>query len=349
MIRVLIVEDSPVTRALLEQVLNSDPGLCVVGTAGNGAEALELIRTRRPDIVTMDIQMPVMDGCEATRRIMERHPLPVVIVSASGSAGEVDKTFRALEAGAVAVVEKPAGPGHPDHAGAARKLVQTIKLMAEVKVVRRWTRHRQGEVRPGRVIKETETVIRCVAVGASTGGPQTLKTILSALPADFAAPLLIVQHIAAGFLPGLVEWLRQSSSLPLHIASHGAHLLDGHVFFAPDGYFLVVTGGGRIDLRRGQPEDGLCPSVAHLFRSVAEVFGPRAAAVLLTGMGSDGARELKLLREKGAVTIAQDKDSSVVYGMPGEAVKLGAAAYVLPPGRIAGTLAKLVCKGEGQL
>ena len=260
MIKVMIVEDSPVARDLLVYIFSSDPEIQVVGVAGNGMEAIEMAKQKRPDVITMDIHMPRMNGIEATRRIMETQPTPIVIVSAS----------------------------------------------------------------------------------TSTGGPIALKTILSDLPQNLSVPLLIVQHIAMGFIGGFVEWLGGTSHFPLSIASHGEHPLPGHGYVAPDGFHLGVGSDTRIVLTDHAPENGLRPSVAYLFRSVAEVFGPNAVGVLLSGMGRDGAEELKIMKEKGAITIAQDRESSVVYGMPGEAIKLGAAKYVLPPEGIADILTTLM-------
>ena len=183
--------------------------------------------------------------------------------------------------------------------------------------------------------------IRVVALGASTGGPLVLQTILAGLPKDFPAPVLIVQHMAAGFVQGFVEWLSQSSVLPVQIAAHGEIILPARVYVAPDDFQMKVRHGGKIALSRDAPENGLRPSVSCLFRSVAEVYGGEAVAGLLTGMGRDGAEELKLLREKGAATFAQDKDSSVVHGMPGEAIKLDAATFILVPEKIAAVLTGL--------
>lgn len=347
MIKVLIVEDSSVAQALLSHILDSDPDIQVVGTAGDGLEGLKLLNFVKPDVITMDMHMPNMDGYEATRRIMEKHPVPVVIVSASYKPGDTGRAFRALEAGAVAIVEKPAGPGGPGFGEIAGKFVETVKMMSKVKVARRLSHARLQchnptvqRVKPDR----NRGAIKCVAIGASTGGPPAIRAILSGLPENFAVPVLVVQHIAAGFIKGMVEWVGQSTPLPVRLAANGEGCLPGHVYFAPDGFQMGIDSAGRITLARERPDNGLCPSVSHLFRSVAGAMGQEAVGVLLTGMGSDGAAGLKLMREKGAVTIAQDRESSVVYGMPGEAVKLDAAAYVLPPERIAEVLKGLVYK-----
>lgn len=351
MIKVLVVEDFPVVRKFLTHILGSDPELQVVGTAPNGEEALEAVRRKKPDVVTMDISMPKMNGFEATRRIMETNPTPIVIVSGNWDTGEVTTTFQAVDSGALAVVRRPAGVGHPDYEATVSELIQTVKLMSEVKVVRRWPRLQReavatpvplpAEVKTGRA----EAKIKIIAVGASTGGPPALQTILSGLSRDFPVPVLIVQHMAAGFIQGLADWLGQKSALPVHVAGHGEHVLPGHVYIAPDGWHMGVITGGQLVLSKAAPENGLRPSVSYLFRSVAGVYRQNVVGVLLTGMGKDGAGELKLIKEKGAVTIAQDKESSVVYGMPGEAIKLGAATHVLSPEKIPAALMNLVNEG----
>ncbi|WP_413900156.1 chemotaxis-specific protein-glutamate methyltransferase CheB [Rhodoferax sp.] len=345
-IKVLVVEDSPVVREFLIHVLSADPGIRVIGTAHNGEEALDAVRRYQPDVITMDIHMPKMNGLEATRRIMETDPRPIVIVSGSYDPGEIATTFEAMEAGALAVLSRPAGVGHADYDASARELVQMVKLMSEVKVVRRWPRVRRDVPAPVKTgLAHAPAQIRVVAIGASTGGPPVLHTILSGLPKDFPAPILIVQHMAAGFIQGFAEWLAHSSPLPIHVATHGEFLLPGHVYMAPDAFQMKVERGGKINLTRDEPENGLRPSVACLFRSVAEVYASDAVAGLLSGMGRDGAEQLKRLKEQGAVTFAQDKDSSVVHGMPGEAIKLDAVMLVLPPENIAPMLINLAYNG----
>jgi two-component system chemotaxis response regulator CheB len=351
LIKVLVVEDSPVVREFLVHILGSDAGIQVVGTAPDGEEALGAVHRLRPDVITMDIHMPKLNGLEATRRIMETAPTPIIIVSGSEDPREIVTTFDAMEAGALAVLRRPSGPGHPDHEATARELVQAVKLMAEVKVVRRWPRRRPGEPapRPAEMgLAQEPAKLRIVAIGASTGGPPVLQTILAALPTTFPAPVVIVQHMAAGFSRGFIEWLAQSSALPVHLATHGESMFPGHVYLAPDEVQMKVARHDRIVLTRDEPENGLRPSVSCLFRSVAEVYGCDAVAGLLTGMGRDGAEELRLLKEKGAVTFAQDKDSSVVHGMPGEAIRLDAAMLVLPPEKIAAVLTSLANNGHAR-
>jgi len=349
MVNVLIVEDSPVQQALIGHILSADPEVTIIGTANNGAEAVDFVTRQRPDVITMDLNMPQMNGLDATRRIMETIPVPIVIVSANWDPQEVATTFRAMEAGALAGVEKPRGLGHKDFETTAQQLVQTVKLMSEVKVVRRWPRRQlespaQPITPPLPELSQPSTTIKLVAIGASTGGPPVLQTLLSSLPKTFPVPVLIVQHIAVGFLPGLVEWLSQATGFAVRIPAPGELLLPGHAYLAPDGCHLAVERGPRAVLSQSPPESNLRPAVSHLFRSVAETLGNQAVGVLLTGMGKDGAAELKVLRERGAITIAQDKESSAVHGMPGEAIQLGAAMHILPPERIVEALVKLVSK-----
>ena len=347
MINVLIVDDSAVVRQHLKDVLESDKDIRVMGTAKDGEEAVRFVQEKKPDVITMDINMPNMNGFEATRKIMETNPVPIVIVTASYDRSDVEKSFHSMEAGALAIIEKPFGKGHPHSKETQNDLVQTVKLMSEVKVVRRWKRERerQSEAIDKKVsdkgLKKRDKKIKIVAIGASTGGPPIIQTILSGLKKGYSAPILVVQHISKGFLEGLVEWLRQSTGLPVHIAKHGEELLPGHIYFARDDYHLGVDKDGRLRLSREEIENGLRPSVSYLFRSIINSFDGEAVGILLTGMGKDGAMEMKMMKDNGAVTIAQDRESSVVYGMPGEAVRLDGATYVLSPEEIAPTLEAL--------
>ena len=345
-IRVLVADDSQVTRMLLVHLLNADPDIQVVATVGDGQAALDFVRNAspRPDVVLMDIHMPLMDGFEATRCIMETVPLPIVICTATSNPHEVAVAFRSMEAGALACVEKPVVSGDPDFERRVANLLQTIRLMSEVKVVRRWPRARAATPAAGVLAQEARGRARfagtltVIGIGASTGGPPVLQTILSGLPKDFPVPLVVVQHIAPGFLSGMVEWLNETTGLRVHVAAHGTTPLPGHVYIAPDDFHMGVVASGRIALAREGQENGLRPSVSYLFRSLAQTCGAAAAGVLLTGMGKDGAVELKQMRDRGGFTIAQDRDSSVVHGMPGEAIGLGAACMVLPADRIAAAL-----------
>ncbi|MBI5643248.1 MAG: chemotaxis-specific protein-glutamate methyltransferase CheB [Deltaproteobacteria bacterium] len=346
MIKVLVVDDSAVVREYLKHILESDPEVRVIGAAEDGEAAVKFMENQTPDVITMDINMPRMNGHEATRIIMETNPVPIVIVSASYDRTDVEHSFRAIEAGAVAILEKPAGPRHQGFEAASKELISTVKLMSEVRVVRRWPRGRM----PRQASYETDYFqsqpknYKLVVIGASTGGPPVLQAILSGIRREFPAPILVVQHISKGFLEGMVDWLAQITELPISIAIDGEQLEPGHIYFAPDDFHTGIVNGGRIALSKAEPENGTRPSVSYLFRSALSVYGEDVIGILLTGMGKDGASELKSLRDRGAVTIAQDKESSVVFGMPGEAVRLDGATFVLPPERIPGKLESLVIK-----
>lgn len=346
-IRVLIVEDSAVVRELLVHILHRDPRIRVVGAVESGEEALEEVRRLRPDLITMDVNLPRMDGFETTRRIMEETPTPIIIVSAAWVSTEVEKTFRALEAGALAVLEKPSLAAG-DYEVRTRELIRAVKAMSEVKVIRRWSRRARGEpslpqadeALTGRESKPLEVVV----MGASTGGPSVLKRILSDLPPDFPLPILIVQHMTQGFIAGFVDWLSRAANYPVSVALHGEEMRAGCAYVAPDGLQMGVNGQGKITLTHAEPENGLCPSVSYLFRSALRAYGEKGVGVLLTGMGRDGATELKAMRDRGMITIAQNRESSVVFGMPGEAIAMNGASHVLPPEQIARILKKLAEK-----
>jgi two-component system, chemotaxis family, protein-glutamate methylesterase/glutaminase len=348
-IKVLVVDDSQVARMLVVHLLGSDPQIRVAGAVADGQAALDFVTKDKPDVVLMDIHMPHMDGFETTRRIMETQPVPIVICTATADPREVAITFRLMEAGAVACVEKPVAREHAEFEQLVANLLQTVKLMCEVKVVRRWPRSRPTPVPPPMArpaeLELAPADISVIGIGASTGGPPLLQSILATLSKDFPAPILVVQHIAHGFLPGLAQWLDQTTGFRIHIASHGTTPLAGHVYLAPDDFHMGFSAAGRILLTKEEPENALRPAVSHLFRSLAEACGPNALGILLSGMGTDGAAELKLMKDKGAITIAQDRESSVVHGMPGEAVRLNAAKYVLAPQQISEVLMNLLNRG----
>jgi two-component system chemotaxis response regulator CheB len=343
MIKVLIVDDSPTVRLLLSEILSSDPGITVIGTAGNGKEALSILAGKKPDIITMDINMPEGNGFEITRKIMETTPVPIIIVSSYCSPENGRMTFKAIEAGAVAILNKPSIENR-NFEEIKKNFIHTVKSMSEIKVIKRWVKKDEERIIS---INETSlkienTQIKVIAIGASIGGPFALRTLLSGLSPDICVPVLIVQHIARGFIEGMIEWLKADVKLPIHLASHGIKPLAGHIYFAPDDFHMEVGKDSSIILRKDVTGHGICPSVSSLFRSVANVYGPSSTGILLTGMGTDGSAELKLMRDKGAITIAQDKESSVVHGMPGEAVKLGGAKYILPPEEIVLLIMKLI-------
>lgn len=338
MLKVVVVDDSALLRQLIVHILESDPNIKVVGTAEDGADAADLVAKLKPDVVTMDIQMRNMDGYEATRRIMQTTPVPIVIVTASYSSSDINKTFKALEVGAVAVVNKPPGPASPNHKEKAEKLIKTVKLMSEVHVVRR---SRTKTLSPPVFkipVKPKHSAIQVVAIGASTGGPPVLQELLAPLPDNFPLPILIVQHISPGFIQGLADWLQGSTSLEVRIAKQNEHLEGGRCYLAPDDFHMEIAADNRVILSSAPPEEGTRPSITRLFRSVASVYGGKSLGVLLTGMGRDGAAGLKEMKTRGAITIVQDEDSSIIFGMPREAIAMHAADHVLSPTKIASVL-----------
>lgn len=348
MIKVLIVEDSRVVSEYMQYILSFEPEISVIGNVSNGKAAIEFVNKNKPDVITMDVNMPIMNGLEATGIIMSTNPVPIIIVSGIQNTKDVSVSLEALAAGALSVIEKPAGINHPQETEQRKKLISMIKLMAEVKVI---TRKPSKSVQVGKnqILKKTGFTPnsenlnnrKIVAIGVSTGGPQLLQTIFSKLTSKFPCPILVVQHITTGFLDGLVNWIDSTTTIPVHIATQNETLLPGHIYFAPNNYQMGVKATGKIALSENGANNGICPSVAHLFESVEREYGNMAIAIILTGMGRDGAVELKQLREAGALTIAQDKESAMIYGMPGVAADINAADFILNTQQIVDLLIKM--------
>ena len=332
--RILIAEDSDVVAMLLQAMLDDEPDMQVVGRARNGREAVHLVNELRPDLVTMDIRMPEMDGFDATRLIMSTLPTAIVVISSSVDDEELRITFRAIEEGALAVLEKPRGLSHPEFDIIRREIIDTVRAMAEVKLVKRHSlseRPREVDIFE-RAIPQLTRACEVVAIGISTGGPSALHYLLSSLPVGFPVPVLVTQHIAKGFLGGLVSWLRTGTLLEVKCPVDGEALEAGTIYFAPEDRHLLVQrncNGLQARLDKGAPINGFRPSATPMMKSVAEVCAGKGVGVLMTGMGVDGAEGLLSMREKGAHTLAQDEESSVVYGMPGAAIALGAVEQVI--------------------
>ena len=343
MVNILIAEDSPTVSTLLKNMFESDPDIKVIGTVSNGKEAIKMAYKKKPDIITMDINMPVMDGLEATRRIMETNPLPIVVVSSLYNPGEVDISFQAMEAGAISILEKPSLKDFKDDYK-RKNFINKIKAMSQVKVIKRLKKITKNEsyTPPLKILKKD--YIKAVVIGASTGGPPALQKILSEISKEVPVPVMIVQHIAKGFIDGMITWLKNMTKLPIKIAEYGEKALPGNIYFAPDDFHMELRKSGLISLSKQDKIHGVRPSVSFLFEKTAQNFGPDAIGILLTGMGRDGAEELKKMKDKGALTIAQDKKTSIVHGMPGTAIKLGGAKLILPLEKISPALNSLLKK-----
>lgn len=348
-IRVLVVEDSRTVRAWLCQTLADDADLEVVGEAGDGQEAIDLCARLRPHVVTMDMMLPGLSGLDATEHIMAHFPTPILIVSASTNRGELFRTYDALAAGAVDVLEKPGGDGPSDDW--RRAFVAAVKLASRIRVITH-LRGRRRQVAAESIVPATlHAERRCavIGLGASTGGPAALVEVLSALPRGFAIPILLVLHIAEPFASAFAEWLSDQVRRRVAYARHGdaVDAKAGEVVMAPPGRHLVVS-GGRVRLTSDGERHSCRPSIDVLFESMAVEYGASAAAGLLTGMGRDGAAGLLAVRRAGGVTVAQDAATSVVYGMPREAALIGAASQVLPLGAIGPALAALADQVGGR-
>jgi two-component system chemotaxis response regulator CheB len=340
-VRVLIVDDSLVVREILKQMLESDPGIRVVGMAANGREAVELTAQLKPDLVTMDLIMPGMGGMEATERIMAYHPTPVLFFSSYFNQEGQCSRLDALAAGALDIMEKPTLLPDQRWEAMIAPLVQKVKALAQVRVIKHIHGGRVHNRRqhPAVLTRSIPTpAVDVVGIGASSGGPRVLDELLSALPANYALAIVVVQHMAGGFMTGLITWLQQRCLLPLRVAEEGDMLLPGQVLFAPEWAHVVVLPGGRIHLAEGDPVNGCRPSVDVTFATLAQIYGVRAAGALLTGMGADGAAGLLAIRQAGGVTLAQDEESCVVFGMPRTAIDLGAVQHVLSPSGLARSL-----------
>jgi len=341
MIRVLIADDSRTAGDDLEQILASDPEIAVAGRVGNGAAAVEATRRLRPDVIVLEVNMPRMDGIEATRRIMAETPTPIVVASSSTTADHADVSFAALQAGALVLVAKPAAIASPQFEQSVLGFVANVKAMAGVKVVRRWGTKADGRTASPDLAAAPEHEPRVIVLGASTGGPAALGRILPELPEDFSAPILVVQHMAPEFVVGLTRWLAPKCRMKVKIASMGEALAPATVYVAGDRRHMGISRKARIHLDGGQAIDGFRPSVTHLFATAAEVYGASTAAVILTGMGDDGVAGLRAVRNAGGHVIAQDETTSVVFGMPRAAISAGLANVVLPLPAIAEHLTKL--------
>ena len=340
-IKVFLVDDSPVALIVLKRILNSSAEIEVVGTAHTAKEALALIPTIKPDVICTDFHMPHMDGLEFTQEIMANCPRPILVISTAVQREDTYNVFQLLNAGAVDVFPKPKNGLLNENSQLAQDLIRKIRILSGVRV---FTRRNRSSESPRRVNSQaklpasptsistsnlTSKPIRIVGIGASTGGPQALHTILTKLPANLSVPIICIQHISEGFLQGLVNWLNVQCSLSVQIARNGEIPQNGIVYFAPERYHLEIDRQGRFLYSSAPPLAGHRPSITVTFQSLARYYRDRSVGILLTGMGRDGADGMAAIAQSNGITIAQDEASSVVFGMPKEAIALGAAHQIL--------------------
>ncbi|MEP0807674.1 chemotaxis-specific protein-glutamate methyltransferase CheB [Trichocoleus sp. ST-U2] len=337
-IRVLLVDDSAIAMAVLKRILSSSPEIEVVGMAQTGREALALIPSCLPQVICTDLHMPQMDGLEFISEVMATYPRPILVISTSVQEEDRQNVFRLLEAGAVDIFPKPRGGAGSDYELVKQELIGKIKILAGVSV---FTQYRKKPVldfkfstinSQGKIPHQKSKI---VVIGASTGGPQALYNILIHLPANFPLPVICIQHISEGFLQGMVDWLGLECRLPVKIARAGEIPKARTIYFPPERLHLELDTQGRFCHSAALPVGGHRPSVTVTFKSVASFYGQGTVGILLTGMGRDGAEGMETIARAGGITIAQDEKSCVVFGMPKEAIALGAAQYVLPVTEIA--------------
>lgn len=373
MIKILIAEDSPTVTMILQKIFAADDECQVIGTAKNGKEAVDKVKLLRPDIVTMDIRMPVMDGFEATKQIMMYHPTPILVISASVGKDDLNIAFNAIRAGALDIVEKPKGNLAMDYEYIGRDLIKKVKILSGVKVFH----HVSGSTARGRTDQRAATSTsdvpvkpvssygiktpttrdllaadkrlypkaktpskppELVAIASSTGGPSALLKILKNLPDTFPIPIVIVQHICEGFGQGFVDWLNKECALTVKTAERNEVLVPGTIYVAPDSFHLLIDPGKVVRLSKSMPVNGLRPCATLMMEAAAKVCGAGTIGVILTGMGRDGADGMKAIKEAGGMTIAQSPETCVVFGMPREAIELGVIDKISPIDRIANDL-----------
>ncbi|SFX52280.1 chemotaxis-specific protein-glutamate methyltransferase CheB [Marinospirillum alkaliphilum] len=343
-IRVLITDDSGMARGLLRAILEDEPGIEVVGEACNGSEAVTLAASLRPDLITMDLNMPVMTGMQAIEEIMHTKAVPILVVS---SESDAEKAYEALRLGALEVMSKP--DYSPEEAA---EFVAKVRLLAGVPVITHLRRRMADFVTP--VIRPVEPLAtlpnyrQVFAIASSTGGPQALASLLPALGAHFPAPVLIAQHMSDGFVEGMAHWLSTLCLMPVKVAEEGEVLQPGQVYVSPSEQHLTISRSHRVVLAKRTEKDIYRPSCDALLTSVAEAYGKNAIGIIMTGMGRDGSKGMAAIHQQGGITLAQDEASSVIYGMNQEAVNAGVVDKVLPLAELAMEMQHIIdLKPEG--
>ncbi len=344
-IKVLVVDDSALIRQMLTRALGLDPAIQVVGSAKTGLEAIERANTLQPDVITLDIEMPELSGLEALPHIIKTTPARVVMLS---SLSDDETTYQALDQGAVDFIVKPAAGVATSLPELSETLIKKIKMANRISPDRRLAGSRQrlavGAVSPGTAPRRGIPATRVVAMAASTGGPPALETVFSGLTAELPAAYVVVQHLPAGFTQSLARRLSLITDITVVQVEDGMLVEEGVAYLAPHGSHMRVAGvnAKRLTLDDAPPLHGVRPSADPLLESVALNYGSSAVGVVLTGMGADGAAGLKLIRDAGGETIAQDEETSVVWGMPGAAVRSGAVSRTVPLDRVSTEIRRAV-------
>ena len=342
MIRVLVADDSLLFRNVFVSFLQRDPEIEVIATACDGQEAVELVELHRPDVVTMDVNMPRMTGYEAVEEVMARCPTPIIMVTASVNKEEGRAVMKALALGAVDLISKPNFTSQAEGERAVDEIVSKLKMASKARVVTHLAGMHKRERQRSLQEASPSGVATVVAIAASTGGPAALAKVLSMLPSDLPAAVVVAQHITDGFTPTLVDWLSGVSSLDVREGAPDLALAPGMAVIAPSGSHMTVDGRGRLCLVDSPPVNGCRPAADVLLPSVAEAFGRQVVGVVLTGMGRDGTAGLRAIRDRGGATVAQDQATCVIYGMPKSAIEAGLADVVAPIEEIAGKITRLV-------
>lgn len=342
-IKVFLVEDSLVALNILQRILNSASDIEVVGTAQNGIDALKQISLLKPNVVCTDLLMGKMDGLELIKNLMSEFPLPILVISDVVAANDTQRIGQLLEAGAVDVFPKPKTGFIQDYEKQKHNLVNKLKILSGVRV---FTKRNQLNSSPtkidnkpyqnGQLFSNIDiTNYQIVAIGVSTGGPKAMQQIIRQLPADFPLPIVCTQHISVGFLNSLISWLSIESRIKIKIAQIGEKPLPGTLYYAPEHYHLEIDYRGRFAYSQSPAINSHRPSATIMFQSLAQFYGKWIIGILLTGMGQDGVIGMQEIYQRGGLTITQDEDSSVIFGMPKEAIKLGVVKQVLPLEKIA--------------
>ena len=340
-IKVLLVEDSLIALELLQRLLRSSPEVEVVGAARNGQEALELIPKVNPKVICTDLHMSPIDGLELTKQVMEKFPCPILVISNSVQEDDTKNIFGLLKAGAVDIFPKPTSGDYTEYKQVKDRLIAKIKMLSQVTVKAR-SNQTESTSNIATTNPQASATLKAIAIGASTGGPQAIHKIITALPANFSVPIICAQHIGEGFLVGLISWLKDDSQLTIKVAQIGETPAPKTVYFAPERAHLEFDAQGKFIYSNFTASTGTCPSIDALFRSVARVYGSSSASILLTGMGTDGVAGIEAIKAAGGLTIAQDEQSCLVFGMSKLAISTGAVAQVLSLSEIAPLLVEKI-------